>query len=174
MEIKIPYHKIVLKIIAVCLVLFGIPLAIHLTRMAKEYQQGPSVEAALSSSTISTDRIHGLYYKFEYQDRDSEGNTRYHFISTGGENVPKVVVCKFTWFDEWDFVTLPSRTPAGWQYIDDNREEWKQAFIAWVKSPNYDGRKLSPNYEVHVPKKPQEVPSNNDTNEAASNNDASS
>ncbi|MDY4522780.1 MAG: hypothetical protein SPD80_04230 [Atopobium sp.] len=122
--------------------------------MAKEYQQGPSAAAALNSYGVSRDSIEGLYYKYEYEDKDAEGNTQYHFISTGGENVPRVVVCKFTWLDEWDFVMLPSRTPAGWQYLETNKEEWEQAFIAWIKSPNYDGRSLSPIYEVYVPKKP--------------------
>ncbi|MDY2788240.1 MAG: hypothetical protein SOU05_02385 [Atopobium sp.] len=159
---KVTYRKALAIFIGLVLLLFVVPSLINLVRLAKEYQQGPSVEAAMNSYAISRDEMHGLYYKFVYEDKDAEGNTRYHFISTGGENVPKVVVCKFLWFDRWSFIMLPSRTPAGWQYRNDNKEEWKQAFIAWIKSPNYDGRNLAPNYEVYVPRESQKAPSSND------------
>ncbi|MDY4522781.1 MAG: hypothetical protein SPD80_04235 [Atopobium sp.] len=172
---KITYRKAVTIFIGLVLLLFVVPSLINLMRLAKEYQEGPSVQAALDSNSVGYDRpLYGLTYKFEYEDKDDEGNTQYHFISTRGENVPKVIVCKFLWFDELSFVMLPSRTPAGWQYIKNNENEWEEAYIKWIKSPNYDGRKLPPEYQKYVPKKPQEEPSSNDTSGVPSNNSVSS
>lgn len=159
---KITYRKALAVFIGLILLLSVVPSLINFVRLVKEYQQGPSVEAAMDSSAVSGDEIHGLYYKFVYEDKDAEGNARYHFISTGGENVPKAVIARFEWNDSWTWTVLPQYHPGGWYYNTEDLDEWKRAFIAWIKSPNYDGRYLSPNYEVYVPKKSQEASSSND------------
>ncbi|MDY4522779.1 MAG: hypothetical protein SPD80_04225 [Atopobium sp.] len=148
---KITYRKAVTVFIGLVLLLFVVPSLINFVRLVKEYQEGPSVQAAVDSANIAYDRpLYGLTYKFEYEDKDAEGNTQYHFISTGGENVSKVLRAKFKWRDSWSWKMLPDYHPAGWYYGVANYEEWEEAFIKWIKSPNYDGRKLPYEYQEYA------------------------
>ncbi|WP_028264523.1 hypothetical protein [Atopobium fossor] len=131
--------------ILVCGVFF-----IRLPQRIGEYAKGSSAAAAMGSPTMQSDAHYGFIYKLEYEDKDEEGNTQYHFISTGGENVPKVVVAKFYWQDRWSWEVFPTYHPAGWYYYTVNHEEWEIAFIRWIKSPDYDGRELPYEYQEYA------------------------
>ncbi|WP_028264522.1 hypothetical protein [Atopobium fossor] len=148
-----PIFTIVL--IASVLYTFGpyIYFVAHPLLIPIEYQLGPNAWAAANQGTFDYDRReYGLEYKLEYEDKDSEGNVRYHFISTGGENVPKVITAEFEWQDEWSVeLMLPVYHPAGWYYYGaDDRDEWEEAFIKWIESPTYDGRELPYKYRKYA------------------------
>ncbi|WP_028264521.1 hypothetical protein [Atopobium fossor] len=148
---KITIHKLsnILIVIAV-LGIIGLP---HLLKVI-DYVRGPSIQAAMESPTMQSDAHYGFIYKLEYEDKDEEGNTQYHFISTGGENVPKVITAEFEWQDEWSVeLMLPVYHPAGWYYYTVNEDEWEIAFIRWIKSPDYDGRELPYGYQEYVPER---------------------
>ena len=123
-------------------------MAVYLGVMMGSYLDGPSVEAALDSHAVQNDKSqHGLTYTFLYQDvdklgqtryyfRHTDGQVRYHLVSTEGGNIPLVLTCEFRWVDNFSFFDY---RPAGWNYVRSNSEEWIRAYEAWRSSPGYDG-----------------------------------
>ncbi|WP_028264524.1 hypothetical protein [Atopobium fossor] len=131
-----PIFTIVL--IASVLYTFGpyIYFVAHPLLIPIEYQLGPNAWAAAGSIPSG----YGIEYKFEYEDKDSEGNVRYHFISTRGENIPMVLTAEFEWQDEWSVqMMIPTLYPAGWHYVVSNEKEWLDALEAWENKSVYHG-----------------------------------
>ena len=111
---------------AVACLLPAVAPAARLGVMLGAYLGGPSAEAALDSCTMRWHReAPGITYRFLHEDTDGEGRVRYHYVSTGGGDIPLALTCEFLWLGSFDAFDYRS---AGWNYVHSNSEEWEEAY----------------------------------------------
>ena len=111
---------------AVACLLPAVALPARLSVMPGPHLGGPSAEGALDSCTMRRHReAPGITYRLPCRDGDGEGRVRYHYVSTGGGDIPLALTCEFLWLGSFDAFDYRS---AGWNYVHSNSEEWEEAY----------------------------------------------